>query len=61
MNENKKLKRYSVDNVEVDSNNNLNKIQKYDINNLYKKYLSQSNGEYESLIDEDPIKFLSKN
>ena len=40
------------------SNNNI-KISEYDIENIYKKYLSQTNIEYESLIDEDPNKFYT--
>ena len=40
-------------------NNNNNKISEYDIDNIYKKYLSQTNSEYESLIDEDPNKFYT--
>ena len=39
------------------SNNTNNKISKYNIENIYKKYLSQTNNEYESLIDNDPKKF----
>lgn len=39
--------------------NNNNKISEYDIDNIYKKYLSQTNSEYESLIDEDPNKFYT--
>ena len=38
-------------------NNTNNKISKYNIENIYKKYLSQTNNEYESLIDFDPKKF----
>ena len=42
------------------SNNNINnKISKYNIENIYKKYLSQTNNEYESLIDNDPKKFYT--
>jgi len=41
------------------SNNKNNKIAKYNIENIYKKYLSQTNSEYESLIDDDPKKFYT--
>ena len=41
------------------SNNKNNKISKYNIENIYKKYLSQTNSEYESLIDDDPKKFYT--
>ena len=41
------------------SNINNSKISKYNIENIYKKYLSQSNNEYESLIDDDPKKFYT--
>ena len=41
------------------SNNKNNKIAKYNIENIYKKYLSQTNSEYESLIDDDPKKFFT--
>ena len=42
------------------SNSNINnKISKYNIENIYKKYLSQTNNEYESLIDNDPKKFYT--
>ena len=39
------------------SNNTNNKLSKYNKENIYKKYLSQTNNEYESLIDNDPKKF----
>ena len=39
--------------------NNSNKLSKYNLENIYKKYLSQSNSEYESLIDDDPKKFYT--
>ena len=39
------------------NNNNQSKLSEYEIDNIYKKYLSQTNSEYESLIDEDPKKF----
>ena len=41
------------------SNKKNSKISKYNIENIYKKYLSQSNNEYESLIDDDPKKFYT--
>ena len=41
------------------SNNKNNKIAKYNIENIYKKYLSQTNSEHESLIDDDPKKFYT--
>ena len=41
------------------SNNSNNKIAKYNLENIYKKYLSQTNNEYESLIDSDPKKFYT--
>ena len=41
------------------NNKSLNKISEFDIDNIYKKYLSQTNSEYESLIDEDPKKFYT--
>ena len=41
------------------NNKSLNKISEIDIDNIYKKYLSQTNSEYESLIDEDPKKFYT--
>lgn len=41
------------------SNINNSKISKYNIENIYKKYLSQTNSEYESLIDDDPKKFYT--
>ena len=40
-------------------NKSFNKISEFDIDNIYKKYLSQTNSEYESLIDEDPKKFYT--
>ena len=36
-----------------------NKIAKYNIENIYKKFLSQANNEYETLIDDDPKKFYT--
>ena len=41
------------------SNNSKNNIAKYNLENIYKKYLSQTNNEYESLIDSDPKKFYT--
>ena len=41
------------------NNNNSNKLSETDIDNIYKKYVSQTNSEYESLIDEDPKKFYT--
>ena len=41
------------------NNNNSNKLSETDIDNIYKKYISQTNSEYESLIDEDPKKFYT--
>ena len=41
------------------NNKTSNKISEFDIDNIYKKYLSQTNSEYESLIDEDPKKFYT--
>ena len=41
------------------NNNNSNKLPETDIDNIYKKYVSQTNSEYESLIDEDPKKFYT--
>ena len=44
----------------LSSSNNINyKMAKYNIENIYKKYLSQTNNEYESLIDNDPKKFYT--
>ena len=40
------------------NNNVSNKISEFDIDNIYKKYLSQTSSEYETLIDEDPNKFF---
>ena len=48
--------------LEIHLNNNNfspNKLLEYDIDNIYKKYLSQTNSEYESLIDDDPKKFYT--
>ena len=41
------------------NNKSSNKLSEYDIDNIYKKYLSQTNSEYESLIDENPKKFYT--
>ena len=41
------------------SNDSKNNIAKYNLENIYKKYLSQTNNEYESLIDSDPKKFYT--
>ena len=41
------------------NNNNSNKLSESDIDNIYKKFVSQTNSEYESLIDEDPKKFYT--
>ena len=49
----------SLGNILNSDNNNSFKISEYDIDNIYKKYLSQTNNEYESLIDEDPKKFYT--
>ena len=38
---------------------NNNKLSKYNLENIYKKYLSQTNNEYESLIDSDPKQFYT--
>ena len=43
----------------LSNNDNSFKISENDIDNIYKKYLSQTNSEYESLIDEDPKKFYT--
>ena len=46
--------------LSIKLNNNIpSKISEYEIDNIYKKYLSQTNSEYESLIDEDPKKFYT--
>ena len=46
--------------LSINLNNNItNKLSEYEIDNIYKKYLSQTNSEYESLIDEDPKKFYT--
>ena len=40
-------------------NNTSNKLSDFDIDNIYKKYLSQTSSEYETLIDEDINKFYT--
>ena len=46
--------------LSINLNNNIqSKLSEYEIDNIYKKYLSQTNSEYESLIDEDPKKFYT--
>lgn len=45
--------------LSINLNNNISsKLSEYEIE-IYKKYLSQTNSEYESLIDEDPNKFYT--
>ena len=41
------------------NSNNSIKLSDIDLDNIYKKYISQTNSEYESLIDEDPKKFYN--
>ena len=43
----------------LSNNNSNNKLSKYNLENIYKKYLSQTNNEYESLIDDDPKQFYT--